>query len=139
MQSRMAKSGCVVVDKIEIVIPLDPRTKKNNMRLVTRNCRTFPIPSKAYVEYEEACGWYLKRPDKPIDYRVNVKAVYYMKTKRKVDLPNLHSALHDILTHYGIVEDDNSDIIAKTDGSEVLYDKDNPRTEITITRLDEVK
>lgn len=70
-----------------------------------------------------------------IERRVNVQAVYYMRTKGKVDLINLHSALHDILVKYQVVADDNSKIIVSTDGSKVLYDKVNSRTEITITEV----
>lgn len=33
-----------------------------------------------------------------------------------------------------VIEDDCRDIVASTDGSSVLYDKQNPRTEITITK-----
>lgn len=70
--------------------------------------------------------------DKLIDYAVNVKAVYYMQTRRKVDITNLHNALHDILVHYGVLADDNMKIVVFTDGSRVKYDKLNPRTEVTI-------
>ena len=41
----------------------------------------------------------------------------------------------DILVDAGILEDDNSNIVAGHDGSRVLYDKENPRTEILITRI----
>ena len=60
-----------------------------------------------------------------------------MPTKHRVDITNLHSALHDILVHYQVIEDDNSNIVKATDGSRVLYDKENPRTEIYITRFEE--
>lgn len=62
-----------------------------------------------------------------------------MKTKRRVDLNNLHNALHDILVHYQIIDDDNSEVIAATDGSRVRYDKEFPRTEITIKEIKERK
>ena len=68
-----------------------------------------------------------------IDYPVNVKATYYMPTKCKVDIVNLHSALHDILVKCGVLKDDNCRIVVSTDGSRVRYDKENPRTEIEIT------
>lgn len=42
----------------------------------------------------------------------------------------------DLLVAYGIIEDDNSKIVASMDGSRVSYDKDNPRTEAEITGLD---
>ena len=57
-----------------------------------------------------------------------------MPTRRKVDLINLHSALHDSLVAANILLDDNCAIIKSTDGSRVMFDKNNPRTEITITK-----
>ena len=92
------------------------------------------IPSKTYREYEKAAGWYIKGKGICIDYPVNVKAIYYMPTRRRVDLVNLHEALCDILVKYGVVKDDNSKIIASMDGSRVEYDKEHPRTEIWITK-----
>jgi len=53
-----------------------------------------------------------------------------------VDLTNLHEALHDILVKCEVLEDDNCKIIAATDGSRVMYDKDNPRTEVVITAME---
>ena len=63
---------------------------------------------------------------------VNVKALFYMDTRRRVDLVNLEQALCDLLVHYKMIEDDNSTIIKSMDGSRVLYDKDDPRTEVVI-------
>jgi len=34
---------------------------------------------------------------------INIKAIYYMPTRRVVDITNLHSALHDVL---GTLESD---------------------------------
>ena len=45
--------------------------------------------------------------------------------------------LHDVITHYGVIADDSADIVLATDGSRVKYDKDNPRTEVEITALNE--
>ena len=49
---------------------------------------------------------------------------------------NLEASIHDILVEVGILADDSRDIIATTDGSMVLYDKNNPRVEITITKVE---
>ena len=65
---------------------------------------------------------------------VNVKALFYMKTKRKVDLTNLLEALDDVLVKGGMLVDDNCTIIKSHDGSRVLYDKENPRIEVEIER-----
>ncbi len=120
----------------DFVIELPPVTKKNSQRMVSRGGRVIPIPSKAYSEYEKAAGWYLKPLG--IDYPVNIKALYYMPTRRRVDKTNLESALCDVLVRHGVIADDNCWIVAATDGSRVLYDKDNPRTEIYITRMEKL-
>ena len=125
--------------RVSITIPMAPITKKNSQRIIQKKTAsgTVPmiIPSKRYKEYEAACDPYIN-PRPRIDYPVNVMAVYYMPTRRRVDLVNLHEALHDILVRYGVLEDDNSQIIVSTDGSRVEYDKENPRTEVVITAIE---
>lgn len=122
-------------------IPLPPVTKKNSAQVVhtgqkcpvcKRGKNVRLLPSKQYREYEEAALWCLQRKE-PINTPVNVKCLFYMPTKRKVDKSNLEEACHDLLVIAGVLADDNRDIIAATDGSRVLYDKENPRTEIYIT------
>lgn len=124
---------------LHYTIPLPPITKKNSQQILkTKDGRAFIAPSKAFTEYQSKAGWYLKpRPVKPIDTAVTVKCVFYMPTKRAVDLSNLEEAAHDMLVKYGILADDNYRVIASHDGSRVLYDKENPRTEITITKFEE--
>jgi len=119
-----------------IIIPGDPRTKKNSMRIITnrKTGRPFPIPSKAFMQYQKDAGWFLKPWG--IDEPVNLKCVYYMRTKRKVDLTNLNSAICDILVHHKVMADDDSKIVVSMDGSRVKYDKDNPRVEIEITETE---
>ena len=87
------------------------------------------------MKYEKQCKPYMPHIT-TIDRKVNVKAVYYMPNNRKVDLTNLHEALHDILVHYKVLADDNYKIIVSTDGSYVDVDKWHPRTEVTITDLE---
>ena len=116
-----------------IILRGDPRTKKNSQRLVPVGGRMIPITSRAFADYQEACLRQItgdKR--KGIDCPVNVRCVYYMATRRKVDLTNLLEATDDILVKGGVLHDDNSGIIASHDGSRVYYDKQHPRTEIMI-------
>lgn len=122
------------MDELKFTIPLAPVTKKNHSQIVSAGGRRMVIPSKSYRQYENDCGWYLPKVN-TITSQINVKALYYMPTHRRVDLCNLHAALHDILVKYQIIEDDNCNIVVATDGSRVLYDKENPRTEVTITRV----
>lgn len=121
---------------VKLIIYGNPVTKKNSNRIVsTKNGRKRIIPSKAYIDYEKMfCSQIHKEFKLMIDYPVNVKSVYYRATRHKVDLNNLHSALHDCLVKAGVLEDDNYKIIASTDGSRVEIDKENPRVEIEICK-----
>lgn len=119
---------------IHFAIKIAPRTKKNSQRIVKVGNYHKILPSKAYMQYEKDAQWFMPRVEM-IDYPVNIKAVYYMPTHRRVDLVNLHEALCDVLVKYRIIEDDNSNIIKSMDGSRVEYDKNNPRTEVWIERV----
>lgn len=124
--------------EIKFTIKLTPVSKKNSQKILTnrKTGRPFISPSSLFKQYERDAAWFLNpRPPRPIDCPVNVKCLFYMPTRRRVDKSNLEEAAHDILVAHGILADDNRDIIATTDGSMVLYDKLNPRTEITITRI----
>lgn len=119
---------------MKFTIFLAPITKKNHSQIITVKGRPVLIPSKQYKQYEKDCKIFIPNHE-PIDKPMNVQALYYMPTRRRVDLCNLHNALHDMLVHHGLLADDNSKIIVSTDGSRVLYSKENPRTEITITEV----
>ena len=118
---------------IQFTIPITPRTKKNSQQIIMINGRPRIIPSKAYKQYEKDCQPFMPKI-KSINEPVNVQAIYYMPTRRQVDLCNLHEALCDVMVRYGVVTDDNYKIIASMDGSRVEYDKTNPRTEVIITK-----
>ena len=128
---------------IQFTIPLPPRTKKNH-QVIKKNWRTgahYVGQSDSYVQYEKDCLWFIPaKARKNIQTPVNVKALFYMDRNAKVDVTNLHSALHDILVAAGVLKDDSSlhpCIVAGTDGSRVRYDPEHPRTEVTITTLED--
>ena len=121
----------------------NPVTKKNSQQIMMnpKTKRPFIMPSSKYKRYErDAVGQLLLQIVKtalsePIDYPVNVQCVYYMETKRRVDLVNLLESSLDCLVEAGILKDDNCSIAYMHDGSRVSYDKTYPRVEITITRM----
>lgn len=119
-----------------------PATKKNSMRIIDvkgKGGKKFKklLPSQAFEDYEADCLRQITGDKKlDIDSPVNVKCLYYMQTRRAVDLSNLVEASHDILVKAGVLRDDNRNVIASTDGSRVYWDKRNPRVEITITDAD---
>lgn len=124
---------------LKFIIPVKPRTKKNHQQIIRAGNRNVAIPSKQYQQYEKDClmvipGWARQNISTP----VNVKALYYVDSKRKVDKTNLESALMDMLVKAGVLADDsaiNPDIVVSTDGSRVFVDRQNPRTEVEITDM----
>lgn len=139
---------CTINDAVHFIIPIAPITKKNHSRIVTlgERCRCCGkgnifklIPSKQYEEYKENIKGYLLGLGKQtgtIDTPVNLKCIFYVKYRYKADLVGYLQAIQDLLVDYGVLEDDNRNIIASVDGSMVLHDKENPRTEITITKME---
>lgn len=123
--------------KINFTIPLPPITKKNSQRIFVNKAtgRRFVKPSEQYENYEQAAGHYIPHATMPLDFPLNVKCVFYMSTKRRCDLTNLLEAIDDIMVKYGLIADDNYNIIASHDGSRVMLDRDNPRTEVEITDI----
>lgn len=97
--------------------------------------RPMIIPSKQYKKYEKEVKEFIPR-DYNINFPVNIKAVFYMPTRRRCDLVNLQEALCDVLVKYQFVEDDNYNIIASMDGSRVAYSKEQARTEVEVTVID---
>ena len=132
-------------EEIKYTVQGDPRTKKNSLMIAGkgRRCpacgkleKQWVRQSKAHDAFAEAAKWQLRPvPTEPISSLVNVRCLFYMKTRRIVDGLNLLATIDDLLVSAGILADDNSRIVAGHDGSRVLYDPINPRVEITITKL----
>ena len=135
MQEQMARSeeGITTSETIKFIIDLPPVTKKNHGRIVRRGNKPILLPSEQFIRYQNAAGAFLEPLG--IGYKVNIKCLFYMPTRRIVDLVGLLQAVDDVLTHYGVITDDNSRIVAGHDGSRVLYDKEHPRTEIYIEKM----
>ena len=123
------------MNEIKFTIPLNPVTKKNSQRIA--NCGDYSkiMTSKAYVQNEKEAGYFIPHKMAMIDQPCEVVCLFYMKTKRTVDLTNLEEAIDDVLVKYGVLKDDNSQIVVSHDGSRVLHDPKSPRTEVTIRFL----
>ncbi len=121
---------------LRFVIPLNPRTKKNNQNIYVNKKTGKPFVSQndRYKQYESAAGLFMPKLKEPINEPVNIRALYYRDSNRIVDLNGLNQCLHDVLVKYKVIEDDNSRIVVSTDGSRALFDKECPRTEIEITK-----
>lgn len=122
------------------LIPLNPRTKKNNQKIIKNKLTgsLMIVQNNRYLEYERDAGWFLKKIPQPINEPVNVKCIFYRDSERRTDLTNLLEAIDDILVKYKILADDNFKVIAGHDGSRVYVDREKPRTEIEITRMTDI-
>ena len=118
-------------------IPLPPVTKKNSQQILVnhRTGKPFIMPSKKYREYVKQAGLFIPAIDKPLDGQYNITCLFFMPTRRRVDLTNLLEAIDDVMVEVGLLVDDHSGIIVGHDGSRVDYDKDNPRTYVAIDEL----
>jgi Holliday junction resolvase RusA-like endonuclease len=133
--------------ELTYTIPLDPRTKKNHQMIAGSGgrCPLCGKPKKQFIrqgkpgtEYTFLATKYLQpKPDKAIDSPVHIRYLFYMGTRRRVDKLNLQAAADDLLVTAGILKDDHSGIVCSHDGTRVLYDKENPRTEVYITDFEE--
>jgi Holliday junction resolvase RusA-like endonuclease len=118
------------------MIPIQPKTKKNSQKIIinSRTRRPQVVQGDDFRQYEHDCGFFLKRPAEPFDFPINIKYTFYRKNAQRCDLSNLIAAADDILVKYKIIKDDSFTIVTGHDGSRVHIDKNNPRTEIIITR-----
>ena len=133
--------------ELHYTIPLDPRTKKNHMRIMGtgRRCpvcgkavRQFVSQGKAHDTYvAQALKLLFPRPQDPIQGPVRVTYHFHMQTRRRVDVTNLIATVDDLLVSAQILDDDNSRILIHHDGTRVFHDKHNPRTEIWIRDYNE--
>lgn len=116
-----------------ILIPLQPVTKKNSMRIVQAGRFPRLLPSKAYEAFEKAAIMYC--PALHIEQPIEITVRFYMATRRRVDLTNLLEAIDDVLVKAGTIADDSAipPHIVSHDGSRVYYDKLNPRIVVSIT------
>ena len=122
---------------MQIKIPLMCRSKKNNQSIIVnpRTHKPMIIQSKLYKEFEQECGYYLLKYKKNISTPVNLKCTFYVKDRRKRDIVNLLNAIQDILVKYGVIADDNYNIVKSVDGSRIIYEKGREETIIEIEEM----
>ena len=117
---------------IKIEIPVTPRSKKNSQQIIVCKGRPMIIQSELYRQYERECAMFLPKVDVPIEKPINLKCTFIVPDRRKRDLTNLLNAIQDILVKYGVIADDNYNIVNSTDGSRIVYEKGIGKTIIEI-------
>lgn len=128
-----------MIRQLTIILPGSIRSKKNSKRIFGRGRFKKVLPSEAYCEWEERArnSMELQLPREfklfSSDDLLHVAVFAYYKGI-KPDLSGVLESVGDCLE--GIIYS-NDKLISSWDGSRLIHDKKNPRTEITI-RLYEV-
>jgi Holliday junction resolvase RusA-like endonuclease len=119
---------------MKIEIPLLCRSKKNSQEIKFnyKTRKPFISQSDLYKQFEKDCGYFMPKLKEPIQKPINLKCTFIVPDRRKRDLTNLLNAIQDILVKYGVLEDDNSNIVAGLDGSRIIYQKGIEKTIVEI-------
>lgn len=75
----------------------------------------------------------------PLEGAVEIEMVFYNKDARKRDLDNMMTSVLDVLKNTKIIDDDNCLVARRISGEFGGIDKENPRMECTIIRLDQLE
>lgn len=146
---------------IKLIIPGVPIVKKNSAKTSLfykdkfgrRVTRDNPIHyyTKNYKEWAiiavQACAIFKSKNahiEFPITDKMNIRCLFFLPDNRSVDLTNLMQGTHDVLAGkagavvvpsnvYQIIFDDAHRYLGSVDGSRILFDVVNPRTEVFIT------
>jgi Holliday junction resolvase RusA-like endonuclease len=115
------------------------RPKKNSQQMIFNQHTGKPmiIQSKQYLQFERDCAYFLNQHKDNIDYPINLKCTFYVSDRRKRDIVNLLNAIQDVLVKYGVIVDDNYNIVRAVDGSRIIYEKGREETIIEIERIKE--
>lgn len=124
--------------KAAIVLPGQPKTKKNSQKIIVnqRTGRPQVVQSAHYRQYEKNCLEYLRFTYRGPRFEgpIRVTARYYLENGHRPDLINLLQATCDILEKAHVIANDRD--IMSLDGSKIAgVDRKNPRVEIEIEEV----
>lgn len=116
------------------------RPKKNSKRIVNIKGRRMVISSKQYMEWHKTAVQQLEDKNVPkdqIDFPIALSVIFYRPDRRKRDLSNMVESINDLLVDYGLLKDDNCDIIKALHVYDGGTDKERPRCKILINEAKE--
>ncbi len=123
--------------KYQFTIYGAPRTKKNSQVLARPGKgRPIPLPSKAWKKWLDTCEVYappgVALPDALTGRPLNCAARFFLQ-RRTGDAVGYYQGLADLLEKKGLVENDKW--IVTWRGTDLYYDKRQPRVEVELTEL----
>lgn len=97
------------------------------------------LPSKQYQQFEKEVKSFILANFgniEPIEDPINLKCIFYKEQDRRADLCGYLQAIQDALVKSGLLKDDNAKIVKSVDGSRVDLDRENPRIEVCIRKVE---
>jgi len=122
---------------INLVVHGKTPSKKNSRRIIHVHGRIMVMPSIPYREWHKTALLELKNAHTLNGTCEVVHLTFYAENKRKFDLSNKAESIMDLLVDAGIIEDDNYSIVPKLILEYGGQDKENPRCEIQMLRVQE--
>lgn len=109
-------------------------SKKNSRNVFAKNGRLFNIPSKQYAAWHKDAMEQLKdcRGFGIISKVDNIELRFFAPDKRKFDLTNKAESIMDLLVDFGLLQDDNCEVVRDIRMIYSGVDKVNPRCDVTI-------
>jgi|SRR5690554_5059253 len=153
MEIRLTFPTCAIIKKNSATTSYVYKDKHGRLRLrQNSNGGLAPITyySAAYKDWaklavQQCLVYRSKHPELsfPLTGQFNLKCLFYYNRDGIVDLSNLYEGVQDVLAgnekwlqlgvDWSIIKDDCTRFIGSHDGSRLILDYTNPRTEITLT------
>ena len=129
----------MVNTELKITITGRVPSKKNSTISFVRNGRMFHMPSNQYRDWHKDASKQIMSmgkvwPELPIK-RADITMWFYWPDRRKADISNKTESIMDLLVDNGILEDDNWEIVPFLNLYSGGIDKNNPRVEVSISKL----
>lgn len=125
--------------RLHFFLPVCPKTKKNSQQILnnSRTGKPFISQSAGYKQFSKDCSLLIPKEHRlMLDVPCNVKTVFFMPDRRRVDLSNLIAAIHDVLVDCHVLADDNCKVVASVDGSCVKVEKGKVGIDVEIEVID---
>lgn len=122
-------------NRLELVLGLAPRTKKNSTTLGIRQSPHYRKYRDTIISLITAVKAQLALPLPPRPATYNIAAVYYVdRWGERADRPGLDQGLYDALENAGVIENDWQ--FRTSDGTRIVVGDPDPRVEIIITPIE---
>ena len=111
-------------------------SKKNSRNIFVKKGKLYNIPSKNYATWHKGAIEQLKdcRGFGVISKVDNIELRFFAPDRRKFDLTNKAESIMDLLVDFGLLVDDNCEVVKDLRMFYCGVDRENPRCEVIINK-----